>query len=105
MSLYFPTPEERSRHTIFPGVTVHDADRYPLELLQEACSDLGSRLFLRIREQLGLAYYVFCHHQSYDDTGTLFSQSGVDIKRIDLAVQTILREFGKLLLAAAEGKE
>jgi zinc protease len=27
-------------------------------LLQEACSDLGSRLFLRIREQLGLAYYV-----------------------------------------------
>jgi len=26
--------------------------------LQECCSDLGSRLFLRIREQLGLAYYV-----------------------------------------------
>src|SRR5438445_939196 len=38
--------------------TLHDADRYPLELLQEACSDLGSRLFLRIREQLGLAYFV-----------------------------------------------
>ena len=34
------------------------ADRYALELLQEACSDLGSRLFLRIREKLGLAYYV-----------------------------------------------
>ena len=29
-----------------------------MELLQEACSDLGSRLFLRIREKLGLAYYV-----------------------------------------------
>ena len=26
--------------------------------MQEACSDLGSRLFLRIREKLGLAYYV-----------------------------------------------
>ena len=26
--------------------------------MQEACSDLGSRLFLRIRDQLGLAYYV-----------------------------------------------
>jgi zinc protease len=26
--------------------------------LQESCSDLGSRLFLRIREKLGLAYYV-----------------------------------------------
>jgi len=42
----------------FPGTTIHHPDRYPLELVQEACSDLGSRLFLRIRDQLGLAYYV-----------------------------------------------
>ena len=42
----------------FPGTTLDSADRYPLDLLQECCSDLGSRLFLRIREQLGLAYYV-----------------------------------------------
>lgn len=42
----------------WPGVTLHDEDRFALELLQETCSDLGSRLFLRIREKLGLAYYV-----------------------------------------------
>lgn len=42
----------------FPGTSIYAEDRYPLELLQEACSDLGSRLFLRIREKLGLAYYV-----------------------------------------------
>jgi len=42
----------------YRGTTVRDADRYPLDLLHEACSDLGSRLFLRIREKLGLAYYV-----------------------------------------------
>jgi zinc protease len=42
----------------FQGTTFHAADRYALELLQEACSDLGSRLFLRVREKLGLAYYV-----------------------------------------------
>ena len=42
----------------FPGTTLRQPDRYPLELLQEGCSDLGSRLFLRIREKLGLAYYV-----------------------------------------------
>jgi zinc protease len=42
----------------FPGVTLHSPDRYALELLQESCSDLGSRLFLRIREKLGLAYYT-----------------------------------------------
>ena len=42
----------------FPGTTMFNDDRYALELIQESCSDLGSRLFLRIREQLGLAYYV-----------------------------------------------
>jgi zinc protease len=40
------------------GTTLHDPDRYALELIQEACSDLGSRLFMRVREKLGLAYYV-----------------------------------------------
>jgi len=42
----------------FPGATLLDHDRYALELLQEGCSDLGSRLFVRIRDKLGLAYYV-----------------------------------------------
>jgi len=42
----------------FPGTTIASDDKYALDLLQECCSDLGSRLFLRIREQLGLAYYV-----------------------------------------------
>jgi len=42
----------------FPGTTILSDDKYALDLLQECCSDLGSRLFLRIREQLGLAYYV-----------------------------------------------
>ncbi len=42
----------------FPGANMFSEDRYALDILQETCSDLGSRLFLRIREQLGLAYYV-----------------------------------------------
>ncbi len=42
----------------FKGTTLYSEDRYALELLQESCSDLGSRLFVRIRDTLGLAYYV-----------------------------------------------
>lgn len=67
-----PTPRREGIHRItetrdkkqavmvmgYPGTTLHDGDRYALELLQEACSDLGSRLFMRIREKLGLAYFV-----------------------------------------------
>ncbi len=46
----------------FPATTFDNPDRYALELLQEACSDMGSRLFLRIRDKLGLAYYVGASH-------------------------------------------
>ncbi len=46
----------------FPGVTIFDQDRYALELMQESCSDLGSRLFVRVRENLGLAYFVGAQH-------------------------------------------
>jgi len=42
----------------FPGLSLESPERYALELIQETCSDLGSRLFIRIRDQLGLAYYV-----------------------------------------------
>jgi predicted Zn-dependent peptidase len=80
------------------GIPTTHSDRYVMQVLGAILGGgMSSRLFTEVRERLGLAYYVFCHHQSYDDTGTLFSQSGVDLKRIDLAVQTIVREFAKLV--------
>ncbi len=42
----------------FPGVDLFSPDSAALEIIDEACSDLGSRLFLRIREEMGLAYFV-----------------------------------------------
>ena len=42
----------------FPGVDLFSADGVALELIDEACSDLGSRMFNRIREDMGLAYFV-----------------------------------------------
>jgi zinc protease len=44
--------------TGFPGADFYSPDRAALELIDEACSDIGSRLFNRIREQMGLAYFV-----------------------------------------------
>jgi zinc protease len=42
----------------YPTVDLFHPDRAALDLLDESCSDMGSRLFLRIREELGLAYYT-----------------------------------------------
>ncbi len=42
----------------FLGTDFSSPDRHVLELIDEASSDLGSRFFIRIREEMGLAYYV-----------------------------------------------
>src|SRR5205823_2056685 len=42
----------------YRGADVFSPDRHPLELIDEASSDIGSRFFIRIREEMGLAYYV-----------------------------------------------
>ena len=42
----------------FRGADLFSPDRWALELIDEASSDLGSRFFIRIREEMGLAYYV-----------------------------------------------
>ncbi len=42
----------------YRGADMFSPDRYALELIDEASSDLGSRFFVRIREEMGLAYFV-----------------------------------------------
>jgi predicted Zn-dependent peptidase len=57
---------------------------------------MSSRLFTEVRERRGLAYYVFGTNHSYTDAGSLYSQAGVDINRIDEAVTTISSELTKI---------
>jgi predicted Zn-dependent peptidase len=79
------------------GLPTDHPDRYAMQVLAAILGGgMSSRLFIEVRERHGLAYYVFAHHQAYDDAGTLFSQAGVDTERIDLAITTILGEFRKL---------
>jgi len=76
----------------FPGTTLFDLDRYALELLQEACSDLGSRLFLRIREKLGLAYYVGAQNLVGLAPGYFAFYAGTATDKVDLVEQEFLSE-------------
>jgi zinc protease len=76
----------------FTGTTVHSRDRHALELLQEACSDLGSRLFLCIREKLGLAYYVGAQNFLGLAPGYFAFYVGTMPEKVDLVEQELLRE-------------
>ena len=81
-------------------------DRYALGLLATVLGGgMSSRLFTEVRERRGLAYYVYAHQQGYTDTGTLYSQSGVDITRIDDAVRTVVGEFRRIADEPIEADE
>jgi zinc protease len=76
----------------FPGTTIHDDDHYALELIHEACSDLGSRLFLRIRDELGLAYY--CGSQNFAGLvpGYFAFYTGTEPSKAELVENELLKE-------------
>jgi predicted Zn-dependent peptidase len=81
-------------------------DRYALSLLSTVLGGgMSSRLFTEVRERRGLAYYIYGHQQGYTDTGTLFAQGGVDINRIDDAVQTVVSEFARMATEPIEADE
>ncbi len=73
-------------------------DRWALQLLTTILgTGMSSRLFTEVRERRGLAYYVYAHNQGYTDAGSLFSQAGVDIARAEEAVETVAREFRRIV--------
>jgi zinc protease len=88
----------------FPGSTLLDEDRYALELIQESCSDLGSRLFLRIREKLGLAYYVGAQNFLGLAPGYFAFYCGTAPDKVESVEQELLRE-AELLRAEGLSEE
>lgn len=57
---------------------------------------MSSRLFIRIRERLGLAYSIRAAVNTYQDTGNFVIQAGLDISRIDEAIKAILDELKRI---------
>lgn len=80
----------------FRGAHVGSEDRHALELIQESCSDLGSRLFLRIRDELGLAYYVGAQNFVGLIPGYFAFYAGTEPGKVDQVVTEFMGEIGKL---------
>ena len=97
MKVFSKTSDQAHLRFGVPSYPIDHPDRYALGLLATILGGgMSSRLFTEVRERRGLAYYVYGYNQGYTDTGTLFSQAGVDINRIDDAVRTIAAEFGRI---------
>jgi len=80
----------------FLGTSVSSADRPALELIETASSDLGSRFFVRIREKLGLAYFVGASNSTGLAPGAFVFYLGTDPKKVDLASREFNEEIAKL---------
>ncbi len=84
----------------YRGTTVSSPDRFALELIDEASSDLGSRFFIRIREELGLAYFVGSSQMLGLAPGMFTFYLGTDPLKVNEVRAAFTDEIGRL---AAEG--
>ncbi|HST29261.1 MAG TPA: pitrilysin family protein [Chthoniobacterales bacterium] len=91
--------KEKSQGVImvgYRGVNMFDKDRHALELIDEASSDLGSRFFIRIRENMGLAYYVGASQMEGLVPGLFAFYLGTDPQKIEPVKTALLDEINKL---------
>ncbi|MDG1890396.1 MAG: pitrilysin family protein [Verrucomicrobiota bacterium] len=89
----------------FLGATFFDRERHALDLLQETCSDLGSRLFMRIRDELGLAYYVGAQHMPGILPGYFAFYAGTSPEQVDLVQKELKSEIETLKTEGITQKE
>jgi len=57
---------------------------------------MSSRLFVKLREEMGVGYYVRAHNDAYTDHGFFQISAGVDNKRIEEVIYAVLEECRKL---------
>jgi zinc protease len=88
--------EQAVIHLAFPTVPVAHPDQIPLAILDEALSDLGSRLFVKIREELGLAYFVGTSQFLGLEAGHFFFYLGTDPAKRREIEEELLTEVANL---------
>jgi predicted Zn-dependent peptidase len=86
-------------HIVFGTDTfpLRDPRRFPLAILTNVFGGgMSSRLFQRVREELGLAYGVYAFKQFFQGSGQLGVYVGTQASTADQAVEAIEEEYGRL---------
>lgn len=106
VSIYTKASDQAHLCLGVPSYPLAHPDRYALQILSTVLgTGMSSRLFTEVRERRGLAYYIYAINHSYTDAGSLYSQAGVDIDRIDEAITTIVAELKKITDEAVPSDE
>ena len=79
------------------GVKMDDVDADALSIANSVLGGgMSSRLFQKIREELGLCYSVYSYLSTYKNDGVIEVYAGVNTSQRDLAVESIVNEIKKL---------
>jgi len=89
----------------YQGASVDDPNRIALEVISEASSDLGSRFFNRIREQMGLAYFVGAAQFNGLAPGAFLFYLGTDPKKLDAVTLEMRSEIADLAKSGLTAEE
>jgi zinc protease len=81
----------------FPGTTVSDPDRFPLEVLSTILSGQGGRLFVELRDKRGLAYRVSAFSVEGVDPGYVAVYIATSPENLPVAVAGIEDELGRVM--------
>lgn len=82
----------------FRGIDAFDRERYALDLLATILGgSMSSRMFSRVREELGLAYAVSTDSENYSNRGYLVTYAGVAHPNVEKTITAILEEYRRIL--------
>ena len=77
--------------------SLHDKRMSALKVLSTILGNgMSSRLFQKMREELGICYYIRSGINDLSDHGNFIVSAGVDKSRLDIAVQGVLGEIKKM---------
>lgn len=83
-----------------------DKRRYALQVLADLLGGgMSSRLFKRVREEMGAAYYISASPDLYLDHGYFAISAGVDHQKITGVIKAIIDELGRAAKEAIPPKE
>ncbi len=78
----------------FKGLDQRDKKLYPfLALINLLGGGMSSRLFQKVREELGLVYSIFTYPATYSDVGLMTIYAGTNPAQLERVIQTIYDEL------------
>lgn len=90
----------------FPGTAYGGDGLYPQAVMNNLLGgSMSSRLFQRIREELGMAYSIYTYPNSYLSCGTFAVYAGVSPKNGQRVLEEIRRELRRLVDEGVSEKE